>query len=91
MTLGMAMIIFRDDTKAQSIQERMVSWTSLLKTKQTHIHSLTHKKPTKTSTLGKTCQENKKTSHTLGENICRKPQLIKNYYSIKQRTFKIKQ
>ena len=46
MTLGMAMIIFRYDTKAQSIQERTVSWTSLLKTKQTHIHSLTHKKPT---------------------------------------------
>ena len=69
MTLGMAMIIFRYDTKAQSVQERMASWTSLLKTKQTHIHSLTYKKPTKTSTLGKTCQENEKTSPTLGENI----------------------
>ena len=58
--------------------------------KHTYIHLHT-KNPQKLLLWEKHCQENEKTSNTLGGNICRKPQLIKNYYSIKQRTFKIKQ
>ena len=69
MTLGMAMIIFRYDNKVQSIQERMVRWTSLLKTKQTHIHSLTHTKKHKNFYFGKIIVKSIRSQATHWEKI----------------------